>query len=500
MRIVMASSEAVPFAKTGGLADVASSLSKSLARAGHDVWLIVPHYPQAIQQQGDLGVDIEPTGETLDISIGSKRVAGGILKSSIVGSDVNVLLIDRPEYFDRPGLYQEKGEDFSDNCERFVFFSRAGVEATRQLNIRPDVVHANDWQTGLVPALLALEYRQTPGFEKTASIFTIHNMAFQGQFWHWDMALTGIDWKHFNTREMEYYGDINLLKTGIVFCDIATTVSPTYSREIQTEEFGCGLHGVLCEKGDRLVGILNGVDTDVWNPETDSALAKNYAAPRNGDVSDMTRAKGACKSDLQKRQGLPVREDVPLFGMISRLTDQKGLDLTVDCFDQAMELDLQMTFLGTGDARYEDFLSDAARRHPEKIATTIGFDDALARRIEAGADIFLMPSRYEPCGLNQMYSQMYGTVPIVRRVGGLADSVVDASGENLQAGTATGFCFDNYESDALLEQIQRAVRSYADRSEWMKLVQTGMQQDWSWKRSAAEYLTVYDRAREFHRS
>jgi starch synthase len=496
----MASSEAVPFAKTGGLADVATALSKSLARAGHEVWLIVPHYPQSIQKQSGLDANIELTGETLDIPIGTKRVAGRILKSPLADSDVNVLLIDQPDYFDRPGLYQENGEDFSDNCERFVFFSRAVLEATRLLNMRPDVIHANDWQTGLVPALLALEHRETPGFEKTASIFTIHNMAFQGQFWHWDMALTGIDWKHFNTKEMEYYGDINLLKTGIVFCDIATTVSPTYAREIQTEEFGCGLHGVLQKKGDRLVGILNGVDTDVWNPETDPALAENFSAPRNGDVRDLTRAKGACKSDLQRRQGLPVRGDVPLFGMISRLTDQKGLDLTVDCVDRAIGLDMQMTFLGTGDARYEEFLSDAARRHPEKIATTIGFDDALARRIEAGADIFLMPSRYEPCGLNQMYSQMYGTVPIVRRVGGLADSVVDASGENLEAGTATGFCFDSYESDALLEQMQRAVRSYADHGEWMKLVQAGMQQDWSWKRSASEYLTVYGRASEIHGS
>jgi starch synthase len=496
MRIVMASSEAVPFAKTGGLADVATALSKSLARAGHEVWLVLPHYPQSIQKQSGLDADIEPTGETLEIQVGPKRVVGKILKSSLADSDVNVLLIDQPDYFDRPGLYQENGEDFSDNCERFVFFSRAVLAAAQRLDIRPDIVHANDWQTGLIPALLKLEYGQVAGFEKTASIFTIHNMAFQGQFWHWDMALTGIDWKHFNTREMEYYGDINLLKTGIVFCDIATTVSPTYSQEIQTEEFGCGLHGVLQEKGDRLVGILNGVDTDVWNPETDRALAENYAPPRSGEFNALKRAKGACKSNLQEQQGLPVRADVPLFGMISRLTDQKGLDLTVDCVDRVIGLDMQMTFLGTGDARYEDFLSDAARRHPEKIATTIGFDDALARRIEAGADIFLMPSRYEPCGLNQMYSQMYGTVPIVRRVGGLADSVIDASGENLEAGTATGFCFDNYESDALLDQMQRAVRSYSDHDEWMKLVQAGMQQDWSWKRSASEYLTAYHRASE----
>ena len=496
MRIVLASSEAVPFAKTGGLADVASSLPKALAAAGHDVWLIVPHYPQVFGKQSQENVSLESTGESVQISIGSIRVTGEILKSSLPGSNANVLLIDQPDYYDRPGLYQDEDshDDYQDNCERFVFFSRAVLETARCLDVQPDVVHANDWQTGLVPALLEIEYRQFPGFEHTASVFTVHNMAFQGQFWHWDMELTGLDWKYFNSQQLEFFSHLNLLKTGIVFADMVTTVSPTYAREIQTEEFGCGLYGVLRAKGENLVGILNGVDTDIWNPETDASLVKNYAAPRDGDLSSMIEGKAACKADLQERQGLPVRNNVPLFGMISRLTDQKGLDLTVDCISDAVRLDLQMTFLGSGNSYYEQFLADLATRHPDKIATTIGFDDALAHRIEAGADVFLMPSRYEPCGLNQMYSLLYGTVPVVRSVGGLADSVVDANDENLSAGTATGFCFERYDSASLLEQIGRAVRSFNHRRIWNQLIGTGMSQDWSWSRSAVEYTAVYRRA------
>ena len=486
MRIVLASSEAVPFSKTGGLADVASALSKALACAGHDVWLVVPFYPQAA---GSSLSGIQATGRTVEVPIGMKHVSGTILHSRLPGSNVTVLLIDQPSYFDRPGLYQEDGEDHRDNCERFVFFSRAVVEAARILDLRPDVIHSHDWQTGLIPALLAIEARHTAGFEETAAVFTIHNVAFQGQFWHWDMLLTGIDWKYFNWRQMEFFEHLNLMKTGIVFADMMTTVSPTYAREIQTPEFGCRLHGVLSCCGDDLVGILNGIDTEIWNPETDQALVQNYS------VENPAAGKAACKSHLQQLLGLPVNSRIPLFGMISRMTDQKGFDLIAECSEEILGHDLQLCFLGTGDSQYEKMLTQMAQQNPQKVSTTIGFDDELAHKIEAGADAYLMPSRYEPCGLNQMYSMKYGTVPIVRAVGGLADTVVDVTEQTLADGTATGFCFDEYNSEALLRQVSRAVETYHQTPKWAQLIKTGMQQDYSWSRSVAEYVTVYEQAK-----
>ena len=360
MRIVFASSEAVPFSKTGGLADVATALPKSLASIGHDVSLITPFYPQIFRKNGQgngqgNGVElpsIEFTGHTIRVAVGHRFVEGKILKSTLPGSRVNVYLIEQPHYFDRPGLYVEQDQDYRDNSERFVFFSRAVMEATRVLGLRPDIVHANDWQTGLVPALVNIEYRKISGFEHTASIFTIHNMSFQGQFWHWDMLLTGLDWKYFNWRQMECYGHLNLLKTGISFADLVTTVSPTYSREIQTPEFGCGLNGALSSRHDDLIGILNGVDTEVWNPATDPLIAKTYSVASLGD------GKAACKAALQKRLGLPVRPDVLLVGSISRMTHQKGFQLLEQCAPMLLDQDIQMVFLGSGEPRFE---ADAAK-------------------------------------------------------------------------------------------------------------------------------------------
>jgi starch synthase len=286
---------------------------------------------------------------------------------------------------------------------------------------------------------------------------------------------------------MEFYDHLNLLKTGIVFTDMITTVSPTYAEEIQTSEFGCGLEGVLASRRGHLAGILNGVDTDIWNPQTDAALVERYSAE--------TRCKGkaACKVHLQKKLGFPVRAEIPLFGMISRMTDQKGFDLICEEAAELARFDLQLCILGNGDAVYERKLQELARDHPERVAVTIGFDDRLAHEIEAGCDVYLMPSRYEPCGLNQMYSLIYGTGPIVRAVGGLADSVVDASEWNLANGTATGFQFTDYDSRELLRQIRRAADLFADRERWQRLVTTGMRQDWSWKRSAAAYAALYER-------
>ena len=497
MRIVLASSEGVPFSKTGGLADVVSALAKALSGAGHQVSLILPYYPQALPTKGAPSngtgrsggaTDIQPTGKTVTVSVGTKKVTADILVSRLRGSAAKVYLIDERGYFDRPGLYQQDGRDHKDNCERYVFFSRAVMETVRALDLQPHVIHANDWQTGLVPALLEIEYRQLPTFAQTASLLTIHNIAFQGHFWHWDMPLTGLDWKYFNWRQMEFHGRLNLLKTGIVFADLVTTVSPAYAGEIQTEEFGCGLHDVLRARSDDLMGILNGVDTEVWNPETDPTLAENYT------TQSVAQGKAACKSFLQKCLGLPALPHVPLFGMVSRMTDQKGFDLIADCAGDLLNDDVQLAFLGTGDAKYEQMLMGLSLRHGDKLKATVGFDEPLAHQIEAGADAYLMPSRFEPSGLNQMYSFVYGTVPLVRAVGGLADSVVDATPENLAAGTANGFSFKEYNDRALFRQVCRALDVFRDRNTWMQLVRTGMQQDWSWNRSASQYVEVYERA------
>ena len=489
MRIVLASSEAVPFSKTGGLADVATALCDALANLGHSVWLFTPYYPQVhARNAASNGIALEPTGIHFEVPLGVRHVTGTVRRARLPGSAVTVFLIDQPAYYDRPGLYQAQGTDYRDNCERFVFFSRAVLAVARQLFLRPDIVHANDWQTGLIPALLAIEERTPDRLETAASIFTIHNMAFQGLFWHWDMLLTGLDWKYFNWRQMEFYNQISLLKTGIIFADAITTVSPTYAREIQTPEFSYGLDGVLRSRREDLAGILNGVDTKTWNPQTDPALPRNYS------IVDFEEGKRACKNALQAEFGLPQQADVPLIAMISRLTDQKGFDLVIQGAESLLARDLQLCVLGSGEAKYQDRLLELSKQTPGKVAVRIGFDEPLSHRMEAGADMFLMPSQFEPCGLNQMYSLLDGTVPIVRSVGGLADSVVDASPDNLAHGTATGFSFLEYSPDALVKTVDRALGLFGQKDEWRRLVRAGMNQDWSWRQSALQYVRVYEKA------
>lgn len=487
MRIVVASSEAVPFSKTGGLADVASALPKALAQAGHEVSIVVPYYPQ-VQARNSGVPPVVDTGVTVRIPIGQKIVEGRVLKSELPGSRVAVYLIDQPGYFDRPSLYVENDQDFRDNSERFIFFSRAVIEAVQALRLAPQILHANDWQTGLIPALAAIELRQVPGYEQLATVFTIHNMAFQGRFWHWDMNLTRLDWKYFNWQQMEYFGHLNLLKTGIAFADMITTVSPTYAREIQTPEQGFGLHGALAARRGELIGILNGVDTEIWNPATDPLIAANYT------VETVRDGKAACKAALQQVMGLPQRPEVPVLGIVSRMTSQKGFSLIGQCADVLLGLDVQLVVLGSGDPRFESLMSDLAKDHPSQVAVRIGYDEALSHQIEAGCDLFLMPSEFEPCGLNQMYSLIYGTVPIVRSVGGLADSVVDATDEALREGSANGFGFRDFRADTLFWTICRARTLFQDEAAWKRLQRSGMQRDWSWKRSASEYVGVYDRA------
>lgn len=492
MNILLASTEAVPFAKTGGLGDVAGALPNELARLGHQVTVVMPAFRQIYRP----GRVIEGMDAHFDVPVGGKIVRGQVLKSTLPGDLVTVYFIDQPAYFDRDHLYGEGAKDYQDNCERFVFYSRAVLELIRLLKLPVDVIHTNDWQTGLIPAYLATEYSESDEHKNIATVLTIHNMAYQGRFWHWDMLLTGLDWSHFNWRELEYFGDINLLKAGIVYADAINTVSPKYAQEIQTSEHGCGLEGVLASRAGRLRGIINGIDESDWNPAIDPHLAMNYS------VENWREGKQACKASLQKELHLSPRLDAPLVGMVGRLASQKGWDLILALIERWIDqTDIQWAILGSGDQSYQIQLQALAAKHPGKIGLRMEFSNAIAHRIEAGSDIFLMPSQYEPCGLNQLYSLKYGTVPVVHATGGLADTIVNLSQESQQSHTATGFSFDHYHVDELANTLQRAIDVFQrDPSTWSQLVDTGMRQDWTWKRSAHEYLKLYQDAMRWKHS
>ncbi|MBM4070333.1 MAG: glycogen synthase GlgA [Planctomycetes bacterium] len=499
MRCVYAASEVAGFAKTGGLADVAASLPRALAERGVESAIIMPLY-RCVRQACK---DLRDTDLTFDVSIGFRTVTGSIFRATLPQSQVPVFFIGQPEFFDRDdpaqgaGLYQftaadGKKTDYPDNCERFVFFSRAILEVIRLLGFWPQVLHCNDWQTGLAPVYLreVYHYYHQPSaqarFRSMRTLLTVHNLAYQGLFWHMDMPLTGLPWRLFNFEQLEFYGQMNFLKAGIVFADAITTVSPTYAREIQTPYYGCGLQGVLMQRSRRLHGIVNGVDYATWDPAGDALIAKQYGP------DDAPAGKAACKRALQRHMGLPDRPRTPLLGIVTRLVDQKGLDLLLPVAPTMLEQDSQLVVLGQGDSAYEKSLSALSRQFPEKVAVVLAQDEKLAHQIEAGADMFLMPSRFEPCGLNQLYSLKYGTVPVVRATGGLADTVVDATQASLKSGKATGFSFVAYSPEAFLDTVRRALDMYRNQPEsWRALMKAGMTQDWSWAHSAAEYEKLY---------
>jgi starch synthase len=503
IRVLLAASEVVGFAKTGGLADVAGSLPRALADHGHSCAVILPLYRCARNAKSRP----EPTALTFTVPIGGRRVPGRLWRATLPDSAVPVYLVEQNEYFDRDdptlgrGLYQFTSsagpkKDYPDNCERFVFFCRAVLEAVRLLDFWPDVLHANDWQTGLVPVYLREEYgrKSYPDlrrkYERVRSLFTIHNIAYQGIFWHWDLPITGLDWRLFNDRQLEFHGHLNFLKAGIVFTDLINTVSPTYAREIQTPYYGCGLQGVLLERRDRLSGIVNGVDYRVWDPARDPNLPAAY------DVANLAPGKPTCKAALQKHYGLPEELRTSLLGMVARLVEQKGVELVGGAAPDFLGRGAQLVVLGEGDPRYHRMLEELRDRFPRQVGLTFGFNEGLAHLIEAGSDAFLMPSLYEPSGLNQLYSMRYGTPPIVRATGGLADTVTDTDAATLANGTATGFRFVAQTAAALAETVQRAMDLYRDRpDDWLHVVQTGMRQDWSWARSAAEYERLYQKLR-----
>ena len=484
MNILFATSEAVPFCKTGGLGDVCGSLPRALAELGHQPSLILPAFRQVFRS----GADISPTGVEFEIPIGQKQVHGRYLRSTLPDSDVPVYFVDCPVYFDRPELYWEHGEDYRDNCERFTFFSRAALRAVALLDLGTQVLHCHDWQTGLIPTYVKTMFGDRPPYDQIATLYTIHNLAYQGNFWHWDMALTGIDWQYFNWRQMEFYGNLNFMKSAIAFADAVSTVSPTYAQEILRPPLSCGLEGALQHRSADLYGILNGADYSVWNPATDEYLGENTY-----DADSFKTGKAACKAELQKEVGLPQQPEVPLLAAVGRLADQKGFDLIARVIQQwAPDRELQWVILGTGEQKYHQMFRQMANERPDRIAVRLEFSNELAHRIEAGADIFLMPSQYEPCGLNQLYSLKYGTVPVVRRTGGLADTVVDTNPLTSANEVATGFVFEDYTSLALADTLSRACQAFEDKDLWTKLVVRGMQQDWSWNRSASHYAELYE--------
>lgn len=487
LKILFVSSEAVPFAKTGGLADVAGVLPRELARAGHAVRLVIPRYgtidsaAHGLKEWGRLAV---PTASGL--------VSAVVEEGCLPGSDVAVFTIGHDPFFARQGLYGEAGADYPDNLERFAFFGRAVMELllafAKVSRWTPDVLHAHDWQTALSVVYLKSLYARRPEFRNLGTLFTVHNLGYQGLFPATAFPKTGLGPDLFTPKTLEFFGKANLLKGGLVFADLLTTVSPTYSREIQTPEFGFGLEGVLRERRDRLTGVVNGIDVEVWNPATDSHVPARYSA---SDLSGKRR----CKEELQRELALPVR-DVPLLAVISRFTPQKGLDLVAAVLPELMQLDVQVALLGTGDPPLELQFQSLHMRYPDKIGVRIGFDDVLAHAIEAGADLFLMPSRYEPCGLSQLYSLRYGTVPIVRKTGGLADTVVAYTPQTAADGRATGFAFTEATPEALLTTVLLALRVYANPAEWASLMKAGMETDVSWARPAAAYAALYQRVQE----
>ena len=499
MKILYASSEVAGFAKTGGLADVAGSLPVALAARGLDCAVVMPLY-RACRSSGQ---KLHATEHRLQIPIGERFVEGRIWRSSLPDSDVPVYLIEQPDYFDRDelasgrGLYQyadPKGKklDYADNCARFVFFSRAIIETMRLLDFWPDVLHLNDWQTGLAAIYLREWYLpqaardQRARYERIRTMFTIHNLAFAGLFWHLDMPLLGLPVRLFNLDQLEFHGHISFLKGGVVAADMITTVSPTYAKEIQTVYLGCGLHGMLMQRNRRLFGIVNGIDERVWNPATDLHIAAHY------DAATLAVGKPKCKATLQRHYQLDVQPGTPLLGIVSRLARQKGLSLLEPVVSPLLQEGVQLVVLGDGDLVYKEMLLKLRERYPSQVGLTFELNEAIAHQIEAGADIFLMPSEYEPCGLNQLYSLKYGTVPVVRRTGGLADTVVDASPANLAAGSATGFAFVPFAAAPFAEALGRAVAMYRDDPlRWRQVQETGMRQDWSWARSAAEYDRLY---------
>jgi starch synthase len=474
--VLMIGSEALPFSKTGGLADVLGALPQALARLDWDVTLVVPRYR---------GTTEGAVVDRFDLRVGG--VSADITLTETPMESARAILVDEPTLFDRDQLYSTELGDYPDNARRFAVLVRAALEYAIRRNVRPTIVHAHDWQAGLASVYLKTLFASHPLLSGVASVFTIHNMAYQGLFHPDWLPRLDLPWSLLDVEQLEYWGKISFLKGGINFADVITTVSSQYAREIQTPAYGAGFDGILTRRSADLVGILNGIDTAQWDPARDPNL------PRPFGVDDLS-GKAASKLAVLREFGLPADAASaarPLVGMISRMVDQKGFDLIAALAAELPMLGAAFVVLGTGDPRYQDLWRHLSAEYPDRIAARIGFDERLAHLIEGGADLFLMPSRFEPCGLNQMYSLRYGTLPIVRHVGGLADTVTDAEASK---GRPNGFVFEEYRPEALLATVRRALAMFPDRERWRALQTAGMTEDHSWDRSAGEYVKIYERA------
>lgn len=476
LHIAFPVSELVPYVKTGGLADVAAALPKALAKLGHRVTVLLPRYGPIPFPPGEFVGSVHvPVDEV-------HRSAGFYLTSLAPG--LHVVFVEHPPFFERPFPYGVGNDDYADNRLRFAFFARAVLEYFRSRGERPDVFHCHDWQTGLLPVYLKAFYWDDPTLHRSPCVFTVHNMAYQGNFGLDTVGILGLPWNLGTRDALEFHGGVNYMKGGLLFSEVLTTVSPQYARELQGDEMAYGLAGVVRSRAGDLVGILNGVDYDDWDPRGDRHIARTYSP------EDLA-GKAACKADVLRAFGLPAEPELPLLGIISRLVPQKGFDIVARAWYDLVQRPIRMVVLGTGEHEVQDGFRHLAAQAPDRFAVRFAYDNALAHKIEAGADMFLMPSRFEPCGLTQMYSLRYGTVPIVRATGGLVDTVEPY---DPGSGQGTGFRFEHADGTGLVWALDQALSTWGDRPAWQRLMRNGMARDFSWERSARAYLQAYERA------
>lgn len=481
MKILNVTSEVEPFVKTGGLADVTGSLPGALHELGHDVRVVLPYY-SAIDRER---FPSERVVDELVLAFPDRPLTARVYESIDRRHSVPVYLIECDELYARSGIYNEWGHDYPDNALRFAGLSLAALYLVRALDWTPDILHCHDWHASLVPTYLRTlpHLRDDPALRGVRTLFTIHNLRHQGRYASDMLPRLGLPWEVFHPEGLEFHGDINLLKGALIHSDRITTVSPRYAQEIQTEEFGCGLEGVLRNRAADLFGIMNGIDDKLWNPETDPELPARYSS------ADMS-GKEACREGLRARFGLD-HDGSPLAGLVARMDPQKGLDLVLEGMPSIIGMGIQFVLLGSGAPEFERAFLDLAQRYPGRIGIQIGYNNALAHLIEAGADMFFMPSRFEPAGLNQLYSMRYGTLPVVRRTGGLADSVTDADEKSIAAGTATGFHFVEYKTEAFVAAVARAVHTFREEREtWTGMMKAAMRRDSNWERAAKQYETI----------
>jgi starch synthase len=484
MNILYVVSEVVPFAKTGGLADVAGAFPQAIKELGHEIRVNIPKYATFSERKYRIHEVIRL--KDIEIPLGNSKYKSSVKSAFIMNSKVKVQVyfLVNDKFYDRNGIYIDSNtkKDFNDNDERFAFFCKSTLETLKKLGWKPDIIHCNDWQTGLIPAYLKTIYKDDPFFKKTKTVFTIHNLAYQGIFPKESFDKTGLPNEIFNLHGVEFYGKINFMKAGIVYSDIITTVSEKYAQEIRTkEEYGCGLEKLLDKRKKDLIGIVNGVDYSIWDPSVDTQIPVKY------NFSTISK-KVENKKALAKKFGLEFNENVPIIGMISRLDDQKGFDLIEQSIKDLVKLNLQLVILGTGNKRYHELLQEWQKKYPKNIGIQLSYNEQIAHLIEAGSDMFLMPSKYEPCGLNQIYSLRYGTIPIVRATGGLDDTIEQFNSETEKG---TGFKFVKYNGIDMIKSIKKAVQLYENKKLWCKLIKNGMSKDFSWEVSAKKYVSLY---------